>query len=98
MLNSEKMILQAFLKLPTNPLLDHRFELQESCLAGFVSRFLKGERFEQTFTAFSDSEYNEIFSLIKENESSENGKDLLTSFLLSIAVCNILNKYRKGSE
>ena len=94
LLNSERLILQAYLKFPARPLLNHIFELDEDFLAGIVSRFLKGERFEESFIAFTDVEETMIKSLIEKNINNKDGKDLLTSFLLTKVVCNILNKYR----
>ena len=94
-LNSERLILQAYLKLPAQPLLNHAFELDEDFLAGIVSRFLKGERFKESFVAFTDAESTMIESLIEKNIDNKDGENLLTAFLVTKAVCNILNKYRK---
>ena len=94
LLSSEKLILQAYLKLPVRPLLNHLFELEEAYLAGIVSRFLKGERFKETFVAFTDEESSMVESLIEENKNNKEGENLLTAFLVTKAVCNILNKYR----
>ena len=95
LLNIEKLILQAYLKLPERPLLNHDYELEEDALAGIVSRFLKGERFKEPFIAFSDDQSKRIESLIQKNIENEDGKDLMTAFLVTKAVCNILNKYQK---
>ena len=96
LLNSERLILQAYLKLPARPLLKHAFELEEDYLAGIVSRFLKGERFDESFVAFTETESIMIESLIESNIENNDGKDLSTAFLITKAVCNILNKHRKN--
>lgn len=93
---SEKLVLQAYLNLPVRTLLNHQFELDEDYLAGFISRFLKGERFKQSFVAFTNEQLDVINSLISSNIEKEEGKDLLTAVLLTKAVCNILNKYRRN--
>ena len=95
LLNSERLILQAYLTLPVRPLLHHAFELDEDFLAGMVSRFLKGERFKESFVAFTNAESATIEALIEKNIENKDGKDLLTAYLVTKAVCNILNKYQK---
>lgn len=50
----EKQILEAYLNLPSRKLLKHKFEMEEDYLAGHVSRFLHGERFEEEFVPFSN--------------------------------------------
>lgn len=92
---SEKLLLEAFLYLPVRKLLNHQFELEEDYLAGYVTRFLHGERFKQEFVAFSKEELEVINPVLKKNADSDDGKDLLTAVLLTEIACNILNKYRK---
>lgn len=92
--NNEELLLKAYLELPPRQLLNHKFELEEDYLAGYVSRFLKGERFDKEFTAFSKEENEVINSLITKNYDSVDGKDLLTAFLTTKAICNIMNKYK----
>ena len=91
---SEKMILKAYLHLPTRSLLKHQFELEEDYIAGVVERFLKGERYSQSIVAFTEEQLDVITMLISRNINNDDGKDLLTALLLTKAVCNILNKYR----
>lgn len=95
MTNGEKLILKAYLELPTRKLLNHQFELSEDFLAGYVSRFLKGESFKKQFQAFSKEESEIINTLINKHYNEDDGKDLLTAYLLSKTVCNILNKYQE---
>ncbi len=92
----EKQILQAYLSLPSKKLLRHEFELEEDYLAGHVSRFLHGERFKEDFVPFSDYELEVINPLIEANQNNVDGKELITSVLLTKAVCNIMNKYKKN--
>ena len=94
-LKSEILILQAYLNLPVRRLLNHAFELDEDFLAGKISCFLKGERFKESFIAFTDAESSMIEALIEKNFENKDGKDLLTAFLLTKTVCNILNKYQE---
>ncbi len=91
----EMHALKSYLELPTRKLLNHRFEMEEDYLAGYVSRFIKGERFDKEFTAFSKEELEIINPIISKNISNDDGKDLLTAFLLTKLVCNIMNKYKK---
>lgn len=91
----EKQVLEAYLNLPTRKLLKHQFELEEDYLAGYVSRFLSGERFENEFVPYSDYELEIIIPLIENNLGNDDGKELLISKLLTELVCNIMNKYRK---
>ncbi|MDE5548536.1 MAG: hypothetical protein K2J30_06035, partial [Clostridia bacterium] len=84
---SEKLILKAYLDLPVRKLLKHQFELEEDYLAGYVSRFLHGERFHETFIPFSDNELEVIDPLIEANSENKDGKDLLTAKLLTQLVC-----------
>ena len=95
LLKSERLLLQAYLNLPARHLLNHAFELDEDFLAGIISRFLKGERFQEFFIAFTDDESSMIEALIENNLENKDGKDLLTAFLVTKAVCNILNKYQE---
>ncbi len=92
----EKQVLEAYLNLPTRKLLKHQFELEEDYLAGYVSRFLSGEKFENEFVPYSDYELEIIIPLIENNLENDDGKDLLISKLLTELVCNIMNKYRKN--
>ena len=92
----EKQVLEAYLNLPTRKLLKHQFELEEDYLAGYVSRFLSGERFENEFVPYSDYELEIIIPLIENNLENDDGKELFISKLLTELVCNIMNKYRKG--
>lgn len=92
----EKQVLEAYLNLPTRKLLKHQFELEEDFLAGYVSRFLSGEKFENEFVPYSNYELEIIIPLIENNLENDDGKDLLISKLLTELVCNIMNKYRKG--
>lgn len=92
----EKQVLEAYLNLPTRKLLKHQFELEEDYLAGYVSRFLSGEEFENKFVPYSDYELEIIIPLIENNLENDDGKDLLISKLLTELVCNIMNKYRKN--
>lgn len=48
----EKQILEAYLNIPPRKLLNHKFELEEDYLAGYVTRFLHGERFKEEFVPF----------------------------------------------
>ena len=91
----ELKALKAYLELPVRKLLDHQFEMEEDYIAGFVSRFIKGERFDKEFTAFSKEELEVINPIISKNINTDDGKDLLTAFLLTKVVCNIMNKYKK---
>ena len=91
----EKQVLKAYLNLPTRKLLKHQFELEEDYLAGYVSRFLSGERFENEFVPYSDYELEIIIPLIENNLENDDGKELFISKLLTELVCNIMNKYRK---
>lgn len=91
----EKEILEAYLNLPVRKLLKHQFELEEDYLAGYVSRFLQGERFKEKFIPYSDDELEVITPLIEENLDNDDGKDLLIAKLLTELVCNIMNKYEK---
>jgi hypothetical protein len=93
-LKSEVSVLKAFLELPTRKLLNHKFEMEEDCLTGYVQRFLKGERFDIEFKAFSEEELNAINPLISKHIQTDDGKDLLTAFLLTKIACNIMNKYK----
>ncbi|MBP5593179.1 MAG: hypothetical protein J6X75_03315 [Clostridia bacterium] len=93
----EKLILEAYLNLPERKLLKHQFELEEDYLAGYVSRFLIGQRrFKNEFIPYSDYELEVIIPLIENNLENDDGKDLLITKLLTELVCNIMNKYRKG--
>lgn len=91
----EKQILEVYLNLPNRKLLNNQFELEEDFLAGLVSRFLKGERFQEEIIPFSKNELDVISSLLNSNINNPDGKDLLTAFLLTKVVCNIMNKYKK---
>lgn len=91
----EKQILEAYLNLPSRKLLKHQFEMEEDYLAGLVSRFLHGERFKEEFVPFTDYELEIINHLIESNKNNDDGKELLTAVLLTKAVCNIMNKYKK---
>ena len=91
----EKQILEAYLGLPYRKLLRHQFEMEEDYLAGHVSKFLNGERFKEEFIPFSDYELEVINQLIEANKDNADGKELITSVLLTKAVCNIMNKYKK---
>ncbi len=93
--NYEKQILVAYLNLPVRKLLKHQFELEEDYLAGYVTRFLHGERFKMEFVPFTDFELKIINPLIDVNKDNVDGKDLITAVLLTKAVCNIMNKYKK---
>lgn len=91
----EKQILEAYLNLSSRKLLKHKFEMEEYYLAGHVSRFLHGERFEEEFVPFSNYELEVINPLIESNKDNDDGKELITAVLLTKAVCNIMNKYKK---
>ena len=91
----EKQILEAYLNLPSRKLLKHKFEMEEDYLAWHVSRFLHGERFEEEFVPFSNYELEVINPLIESNKDNDDGKELITAVLLTKAVCNIMNKYKK---
>ncbi len=91
----EKLVLEAYLILPPRKLLKHEFELEEDYLAGYVSRFLRGERFDNEFIPFSDYELQAIEPIIKANKETVDGQELITAVLLTKAVCNIMNKYKK---
>ena len=91
----EKQILEAYLDIPSRKLLNHEFELEEDYLAGYVTRFLHGERFKEEFVPFLDYELEVINPLIESNKDNGNGKDLITAVLLTEAICNIMNKYKK---
>ncbi|MDY4886818.1 MAG: hypothetical protein SO533_04155 [Eubacteriales bacterium] len=91
----EKQILEAYLNLPPSKLLNHQFELEEDYLAGYVSRFLRGERFKNEFVPYSDDELKIIVPLIENNSENDDGKELLISKLLTELVCNIMNRHKK---
>lgn len=95
LLKTEELVLKAYLELPSRKLLSHKYELEEDYLAGYVSRFLSGERFDIVFTDFSKDELDTIIPLISQNINNDDGKDLLTAFLLTKTVCNIMNKHKK---
>lgn len=90
----EKQILEAYLNLPPRKLLGHRFELEEDYFAGYVARFLHGERFKDEFVPFMDYELEVITPLIEANKDNNDGKELITAVLLTKAICNIMNKYK----
>lgn len=94
MSKSEKLILEAFMKLKKPALISCEFDTANDYLAGYVSRFLSGERFSVDFNAFSKSEYELLNQTITKNFCSAEGKDLLSYVLLTKLVCNILNKYK----
>ncbi|MBO5224642.1 MAG: hypothetical protein J6C23_09050 [Clostridia bacterium] len=94
----EKQILEAYLGLPYRKLLMHQFEMEEDYIAGHVSRFLHGERFEEEFVPFSDYELSVINPLIEANKDNVEGKELITAVLITEAVCNIMNKYKKTGK
>lgn len=88
--------LKAYLELPVRKLLNHQFEMEEDYLAAHVSAFIKGERFDKEFTAYSIEELDIINPIISKNINTDDGKDLLTAFLLTKVVCNIMNKYKNN--
>lgn len=92
---SEILILKAYLNLPSRKLLNHQYELEEDCLAGYVDRFLQGERFNKSIAPFEDKDYNTMESIALNNLCNNDGVDLLTAVLVTKAACNILNKYIK---
>jgi len=89
----ESKILESFMFLPSSKLLKHRFELDTDYLAGHVSRFLKGERFNYEINIFSTEEVQHINSLINDNTSTADGKNLDVISNVINLVCKILNKY-----
>lgn len=91
---NEEMILRAFLNLPNLSILNHKFELHDDVLAGYVMRSLNGERFRKTFIAFEKDEFNFISHLINMNYNREDGHNLITYLYTVKLVCNILNKYQ----
>ena len=91
----EKKILEAYLNLPSSKLLRHQFELEEDYLAGYVSRFLLGQRFKDEFVPFEDYQLNVIVPLIEDNLDNDNGKELLIGKLLTELVCCIMNRHRR---
>lgn len=95
LLKFELLALKAYLELPARKLLDHQFELEEDFIAEHVMGFIDGIRYDKDIVAFSKEENEVINSLITKNFDNADGKDLLTAFLLSKAVCNIMNKYKK---
>lgn len=97
-LKSEELVLKAYLALHTRKLLNHRFEAEEDYIAAHVISFINGERYEKEFIAFSKEELDFINPIISKNISTDDGKDLLTAFLLTKAVCNIMNKYKDMSK
>lgn len=94
-LKSELLALKAYLELPVRKLLDHQFEGEEDYIAAHVAGFIRGERFDKEFAAFSKEELEVINPIISKNIDTDDGKDLLTAFLLTKVVCNIMNKYKK---
>ena len=60
-----------------------------------IPRFLHGERFKEDFVPFLDYELEVINPLIESNKDNDDGKELITAVLLTKAVCNIMNKYKK---
>lgn len=92
---SEKLILKAYISLPSQVVLDHKFELDEDYLAGYVSRFLSGERFKFSINIFNDEDLKYIDNLIEKNIDNSIGKDLMVYKFLILSVCSILNKYKK---
>lgn len=97
LLDCEIHALKAYLALPVRRLLVHQFEMEEDYLAGYVHGFLEGERFDREFIAFSKEELEVINPIISQHIQTDDGKDLLTAFLLTKTVCNIMNKYKKNS-
>ena len=91
----ERQVLEAYLNLPSIKLLNHQFEMEEDYLAGFVSRFLQGERFKKTFVPFSDYELEVINTLIESNKNNDDGIELISAVLITKAACNIMNRYKK---
>lgn len=96
MTKNEEYILKSYLVLPSPNLLNHELELENDYLAGYVSRFLKGENFDIEFKIFDKAISNKINDLISKNINNYEGRDLLTYFLTVKLVCNILNKYQKN--
>ena len=94
MSKSEKLILEAFMNLKRPGLISYEFDSANDYLAGYVSRFLSGERFSVDFNSFSKKEYEHLNQVITKNFSNVSGKDLLSYVLLTKLVCNILNKYK----
>lgn len=94
LLKYELLTLQAYLCLPARKLLEHQFEMEEDYIAEHVAAFIQGERFNNDIIAFSKDELNVINPIISKNINSADGKDLLTAFLLTKIVCNIMNKYK----
>ena len=95
---SELLLLKAYLELPSRKLLNHQFEMEEDFIAEHVMAFIKGERFSDDIVAFSKDELAVINPIISRNINSEDGRDLLTAFLLTKAVCNIMNKYKNKTS
>ena len=83
------------MNLPSSKLLRHQFELEEDYLAGYVSRFLLGQRFKDEFVPFEDYQLEIIVPLIEDNLDNDNGKELLIEKLLTELVCCIMNRHRR---
>ncbi len=92
---SEVLILKAYLNLPCRKLLNHQYESEEDCLAGYIDRFLHGERFDRIIVPFKDEDYEAMEHIAMNNLCNSDGADLLTALWVTMAACNILNKYRK---
>lgn len=91
----ESLLLKAYLELPVRKLLNHQFELEEDYIAEHVMGFIEGERYEEEIKAFSEEQTKVINQILSKNMDNADGKDLLTAFLLTKIVCNIMNKYKK---
>lgn len=91
----ELLLLKTYIELPARKLLDHKFELEEDYIYEYGAGFIEGERYDKDIVAFSKQELDIINTLISQNISNDDGKDLLTAFLLTKIVCNIMNKYKK---
>ena len=92
----EKLIIKAYLQTPSPKLLRHSMETETDYLAGYASSVLRGKRFDKIFDIFSKEQKDSINRLITAHYDTNEGKDLLTYYLLAKAVCNILNKYRNS--
>lgn len=89
----KKKILKAYLTMPPMNSLNHEYEIQESILAGYVTRYLAGERFKEEIKIYTNEIFENMYKKIDKCQNEKQKNELILQIFLIKIVTKIINEY-----
>lgn len=94
MKKDNKKLMKEYMKLPCQTVLNHLFELNESALAGYIDRLLRGLTITVSSLPYDERDFNILEKIYADLPNSSQKESLRIYIYLTRKMISIIKKYQ----